>query len=505
VSRLTAGAVAAGWQTWPRPGRIGTIAVLAGLYYGSARFGYTLEFSGPVGAIVWLPAGVGIAFLTIGGLGLWPGVLIGDLLANDYSALPIGSALVQTVGNILEVVLAAWLIRRHFRRDNPLGSVTDVLRIFLALAAGTALSATVGVTSAVVGGVTPFADTPAVWRTWWLGDLVGALIVVPLALAWSRPLKAVSWRPRVLEGLALLVAVVVLGEIALHSSDPLTYLLFPVLVWAALRFGQRGATLTIAIVAALTVWNTTRYLGPFVYDSITRSVLTTQLFIAVAAVSTLVLQAVVSEREDLAEEIESSRTRLVETSDRERRRLERNLHDGAQQRLVALAARLHGAAEEVEVAPGRISELLVDAENEVLAANDELRDLASGIHPAVLTDLGLGPAIRAIVLRSNVPIEVQELPFGRLDAMVEATAYYVIAESVANAHKYARAGVVSISAPVSGDTLHVEVADDGVGGAAERNGAGLQGLRDRVEAVGGTFRVVSPAGAGTSITAALPL
>ena len=500
----TAVAHAAGWASWPRPGRIVSVAALAGLYYGSARLGYTLEFSGAVAAIVWLPAGVGIAFLTLGGMGLWPGVLIGDLLANDYSTLPVGSALAQTVGNVLEVVLAAWLIRRHFRRDNPLGSVTDVTQIVLALAAGTALSATVGVTSAVVGGVTAFADSPAVWRTWWLGDLVGALIVVPLALAWSRPVKGVLWRSRVPEGVALLVAVAVLGEIALRSSDPLTYLLFPVLVWAALRFGQRGATLAIAMVSGLTVWNTTHYLGPFVYDSITRSVLTTQLFIAVAALSTLVLQAVVSEREDLSDQVEISRARLVETSDRERRRLERNLHDGAQQRLVALAARLHGASEQVQVAPERTSELLITAENEVLTANDELRELASGIHPAVLTDLGLGPAIRAIAARATVPIEVRELPFGRLDPTVEATAYYVVSEAVANAQKYARAGAVSIGAAVSGRSLRVEVADDGIGGAEARNGAGLQGLRDRVEAVGGTVRIVSPPGRGTTITADLP-
>jgi signal transduction histidine kinase len=166
---------------------------------------------------------------------------------------------------------------------------------------------------------------------------------------------------------------------------------------------------------------------------------------------------------------------------------------------------LHGASEQVQVAPDQISELLVAAEDEVLTATDELRELASGIHPAVLTDLGLGPAIRAIVNRATVPIVVRDVPFGRLDPTVEATAYYVVSEAVANAQKYARAGAVSISAAVSGDTLRVEVADDGIGGAAERTGAGLQGLRDRVEAIGGTFRVVSPTGRGTSITAALPV
>lgn len=481
------------------------MAALAALYYGSARFGYMLEFSGPVAAIVWLPAGVGIAFLTLGGLGLWPGVLAGDLLADNYAVLPVGSALVQTAGNVLEVVLAAWLIRRCFRRESPLGSVSEVAQVVTALAVGTAASATIGVSSALLGGVTSLAGSPTIWRTWWLGDLVGALVVVPLALAWSRPLQGIRWRARAPEALAMLLAVVVLGEIALGGSQPLTYLLFPVLIWAALRFDQRAATLAVAVVAGLTVWNTTHYVGPFVFHSIARSVLTTQLFIAVAAVSTLFLRAVVSEREDLAEEVEISRARLVETSDRERRRLERNLHDGAQQRLVALAARLHGAAEQVQVAPGRMSELLVDAESEVRLATDELRELASGIHPAILTDLGLAPAIRAIAARASVPILLQDLPFGRLDSTVEATAYYVVAEAVANAQKYAGAAVVSISAAVSGSTLHVNVTDNGRGGATERIGAGLQGLRDRVEAIGGTFRLLSPPGVGTAIDAVLPV
>jgi signal transduction histidine kinase len=141
----------------------------------------------------------------------------------------------------------------------------------------------------------------------------------------------------------------------------------------------------------------------------------------------------------------------------------------------------------------------------VLLANDELRELASGIHPAVLTDLGLAPAIRSIVARTTVPVELGRLPFGRLDSTVEATAYYVVAEAVANAQKYARATLVSISAFVSDEVLRVEVADDGVGGATEQTGAGLQGLRDRVEAIGGTFGVESSRGAGTSVRAALPV
>ena len=210
------------------------LAALAGLYYGAAKTGYLLEFAGPVAAIIWLPVGVGIAFLYLGGLRYWPGVLIGDLLANNYTALPIGSALGQTCGNMLEVILAVVLLRRLVRNESPLASVRGVGAIFVATAAAAAVSATVGAVSLLAGEVIAWDEMPTVWRTWWLGDASGALIVVPLALAWYRPLPD-GWRHRQpLEALALLGAVVGVAEFASRSSSPLMYLVFPVLIWAAL-------------------------------------------------------------------------------------------------------------------------------------------------------------------------------------------------------------------------------------------------------------------------------
>jgi signal transduction histidine kinase len=278
-------------------------------------------------------------------------------------------------------------------------------------------------------------------------------------------------------------------------------MLFPLLVWAALRFGQRGSTLAVVAVAGLTVWNTTHYEGPFVFESITSSVLATQLFIAVATISTLCLAAVVSEREQLTEEVVASRVRLVETSDRERRRLERNLHDGAQQRLIALTARLHHAGAHQTSEP--ISRLLVDAEEQLKLATQELRELANGLHPAVLTELGLAYAIRSIAEGATIPMTIHGLPLDRLDETTEATAYYVVAEAVANAQKHARANHIWIrmlqfeTIPV----LHVAVTDDGVGGATEAASGGLRGLRERVQATGGSFKLNSRPHHGTSIIA----
>jgi len=480
------------------------VVSLAGLYYASAKLGYQLEFAGPVAAILWLPVGVGIAFLYLGGLRYWPGVLIGDLFANDYMALPVGSALGQTCGNMLEVLLATVLLRRLVRRGSPLDSVGGVGWLVVAIVAGTALSASVGSLSLLLGDVITWHAAPKVWRTWWLGDSSGALIVVPLALAWYRPLVRRWQRGRLLEAVIMVGTVIALAEFATRSHRPLTYLVFPALIWAALRFGQRGATLAVAVTALFTVWNTIHYVGPFHFESVSRSVLSAQLFIPVAALTTLALAAVVSEREQFATRLGASRLRLVSAADNARRRFEQDLHDGAQLRLTWLAVQLRDAAELARRNPERLAVVLGEAEGELELAIDELRELARGIHPAVLVDLGLAEAVKSLALHSSIPVNVVELPPGRLDETTETIAYYIIAEAIANAQKYSRASTIEVCVSAVVDKLRIDVVDDGVGGAAERPGSGLEGLRDRAEAIGGTMELASRAGEGTRIAVAIP-
>jgi len=496
------------WAQWlgSAPARYAVgVASLAGLYYASAKMGYLLEFAGPVAAILWLPVGVGIAFLYLGGLRYWPGVLIGDLFANNYMALPVGSALGQTCGNMLEVLLATVLLRRLVRRGSPLDSVSGVGWLVVAIVAGTALSATVGALSLLLGDVITWHAAPKVWRTWWLGDSSGALIVVPLALAWYRPLVRRWQRGRVLEAVAMVGTVIALAEFATRSHRPLTYLVFPVLIWAALRFGQRGATLAVAVTALFTVWNTIHYLGPFHFDSVTRSVLSAQLFIAVSALTTLSLAAVVSEREEFAGRLGASRLRLVAAADNARRRLEQDLHDGAQLRLTWLAVQLRDAAELSRRNPERAAVVIGEAEGELELAIDELREIAHGIHPAVLVDLGLAEAVKSLALHSSIPVTLVELPSSRLDETAETIGYYVVAEAIANAQKYSRASSIEVRIAAERDKLRVEVVDDGVGGAAERPGSGLEGLRDRAEAIGGSMKLRSRVGQGTLLAVAIPL
>jgi signal transduction histidine kinase len=481
------------------------VALLAALYYGSARIGFDLNFAGPVAAIVWPPVGVGIAFLYLRGISYWPGVLLGDLLANNYAAIPLGSAIGQTCGNVLEVLVATVLIRRMVPGGSPLQSVRGLVRMLVAIAAGTAVSATIGSLSLRLGGVISSDAVPTVWRTWWLGDFCGALIVAPLVVAWAPSLRR-RWQPsgRTFQAAIVLAGVAVLGDYASRTDRPVTFLVFPALIWAALRFGQRGATLAVAIAVSVTLWNTTHYVGPFAFRSISRSVLSTQLFVTVAALSTLVLAAVVSERAELARGLRASRARLVRAGDTERRRLERNLHDGAQQRLTWLAVDLRRAARRAREHPEEAAGLLDDADKKLELAIAELRELAHGIHPAVLTDLGLANAIRSVALRSTIPITVSEMPAGRGDESAEATAYYVFAEAVTNAQKHSGASSIDVSATAGARTLRIEIVDNGIGGATSARGSGLQGLHDRVEAAGGTFILESATGRGTRIAAAIP-
>jgi signal transduction histidine kinase len=204
------------------------------------------------------------------------------------------------------------------------------------------------------------------------------------------------------------------------------------------------------------------------------------------------------------EELSASRARLVEAADTERRRLERNLHDGAQQRLVALSLSL-SLAQRRRAGDTATCELLEQTRSELADALAELRELARGIHPAVLTERGLGPALDGLASRAHVPVDVRELPGERLPAGVEAAAYYLVAEALTNVAKYARASAASVRVCVEDSQLLVEVADDGVGGADASRGSGIRGLADRVEALDGRLDVDSPPGAGTRVLAAIPL
>ncbi len=736
-------------------GYVVQVLLVAAAYYAAAKLGLQLAYPNGEVAALWPPVGVGIAALVLWGPRLWPGIVVGELLDSVGLSLPFGTVLGQTVANTLEVVLAAVLLRRLFGSRIGLTRVAEVLGLVACAAVGTLVSAFIGTGSLRLGNVIASGEVVDVWRTWWLSDLSGALIVAPVILTWVVARPARFGRRDSADALTIAVALVLLTE--LPSQTEVLYVVFPVMIWAALRFGPIGASSALLVVASLTVWNTGHSAGPFVRDSITDSLLATQLFLAVAALTSLVLAAMTAERRGVAaalraneerlrsvvgsmaeglivrdrggiitecndaaeritgvardqlcghrpaevmpsavdpsgrelagdrllgeavlrggqpepaliarltradgeawvsvssspvlsdedrpeavvstisditqsreaeeqlvaseranrrlaaeqaalrrvatlvaadpgpaavfervtkevaellevpsanvvryesdvravlvgswpsrsdgglpigtplplddetvvarvnrsgesqrvdensrsggviaeyrrahglrasvaapvrvsgqlwgalvaaapvpealvrgaeqklcdfadliahalanadayERLAASRARIVEAGDVERRRLERNLHDGAQQRLVSLALRLRFARALVEADPPRARSEVAGASAELAAALDELRELARGIHPAVLTDRGLAAAVTALADRSPVPVEIEAMPDARLPAAVEAAAYYVIAEAITNCAKYADASRVVVRVEAS--------------------------------------------------------
>ena len=208
---------------------------------------------------------------------------------------------------------------------------------------------------------------------------------------------------------------------------------------------------------------------------------------------------------DAYEKLAASRARVVEVGDTERRRLERNLHDGAQQRLVSVALGLSVVGRKLESDPAAAREVLSAAQEDLAQGLAELRELARGIHPAVLTERGLGPALHSLLARAPVPVEIAEMPEERLAPSIEAAAYYVVAEAITNVGKYARASHATVGVICSHTGATVTVSDDGVGGANADHGSGLHGLAARVESLNGRLDIVSPPGHGTRIKAEIPL
>jgi len=231
--------------------------------------------------------------LFLGGLQLWPGIVVGDLLLGDFS-IGLGTVLGQTLGNTLALVIAAALLRRLNDGRGDLARVVDVLRLVGCALVAALVSAAFGPTSLRLGDAIAADELGRVFRTWTLGDASGVLVVAPVVLTWAATGIKGMHRRHLAEGAGLLVAIMVLVELPPQRDVP--YIVFPLLLWSALRFGPRGAATATLVVCSITVWNTAQEDGPFVRDSLTDTLLSMQLFIAISALTALLLAAVTAER-----------------------------------------------------------------------------------------------------------------------------------------------------------------------------------------------------------------
>jgi integral membrane sensor domain MASE1 len=273
------------------------IGLIAGSYYGSAKLGLDLAFATSSVTAIWPPTGIALAALVIWGRSVWPGVALGALLANLWTGVPLITVLGITCGNTLEAVVGAYLLSRVADFRPSLERVRDVLAlVLLAAIVSTAIAATIGVMSLIIGDQVSFDDFGSVWRVWWLGDMGGDLLVAPVLLvaAAGRPFRGLPGHA--IEALALATSLVVLSVVVFHQETNLAYLTFPLLVWAALRFWQPGATVAVLVVTGFAVYYTAHGEGPFVRSDPDDSLLLAQTFFGVAGLSVLLLAAVITER-----------------------------------------------------------------------------------------------------------------------------------------------------------------------------------------------------------------
>jgi len=459
---------------------------------------------------VWPPAGVGIAALYLWGPSLWPGVFLAELAVNGelLHSLPLGSLIGQQAGNMIEVIVGAVLLRRLLGPRATFGRSEHVSGMILAVGIATAISATVGTLSMLAGGVITGPDVPKFWRTWWLGDTAGGLVVVPLIIVWvSRPAEA--WRRiRTWEGALLIATVTALASVAMSINGPVTYVIFPALIWAAFRFGPAGTTLSIAITALVTIAATAHQSGPFFSQPIDHRTLATQVYIVVTAVTTLFLSALVSERTASSRALAEAQRREGEQAMEERHRIARDLHDSVSQALFSTALHTRtaeralehaGSSSELRQSLSAIGELTKAAQTEMRALIFQLR------RDAVEAGLVSAFAAHASSVRSTTGLRVSvNGPQSRLPIQprTEEELFAIGREALANVVKHAHAKSAVVRIEERPESVLLEISDDGRGfdATARRPGHfGLESMRGRAAAIDGDLTIESEAGGGTVV------
>lgn len=297
--------------------------LLAGVYFGAAKLGLSLAYLHKSASPVWPPTGIALAAILLLGYRVWPGVWLGAFLANATTTVPLATAFGISVGNTLEALAGGYLLYRFVGPGPFFSRSADVFRfVLIAGLLATTISATIGVASVALGGTAPWSMAGPIWLTWWLGDAMGAVVLAPLLLNWVESPRFVPRPSKTLEaiilGLLLVGANDVVFEGRLPIDYPFAYSVLPLLIWAAIRFGQRGATLAVAVTSTIAVWGTMNGSGPFAGRSPNESLMLLQAFMGIASFTALLLAANVSERDkaasDLLKELEGRYRLLAENA-----------------------------------------------------------------------------------------------------------------------------------------------------------------------------------------------
>jgi signal transduction histidine kinase len=498
---------------------VGGVVLVAAAYYGAAKLGQTLRYTASVSAI-WPPAGFGIAALYLWGLRWWPGVLLAEFIVNcelllDDGTFPIGSLLGQQAGNMAEIVVGALLLRRLVGTNAAMDRVGQVGGMLVALGIATGISATAGTVSMVAGGVVDESGATEFWRTWWLADTSGGLVVLPLMLAWAQDPVGAWRRIRTWGGAAMIATVAALSVAGFSTDEPIRYAVFPALIWAAFRFGPPGATLSIAITAGLAIGVTASEVGPFAEQPIDHRTLSTQLYIWVAALTTLFLSAVVSERERSSRELAEARRREGARALEERNRIARDLHDSVSQALFSTMLHTRTAqkalVQEGGNPSGRVARSLGTIAELTRSVQGEIRSLIFELRTDPVQD-GLVAALAQHASGLGAPdgltVDVRGPgPRLALSEHVETQLFAIGREALVNVQRHSAASAAHVRVEARQGQVVVEVRDNGRGfdtAAGHAGHFGLDSMRSRAAEIGGRIKIASAPGNGTLVQVRVP-
>jgi signal transduction histidine kinase len=534
-------------ETLFAPSYVGRVVAVAVVYIVAARAGLQLDAVSGFATLVWAPTGIALAALLLGGYRIWPGVFLGALIANVWTGAPVVVALGIATGNTLEALLGSYALRRIPGFRLSLDRVMDaVALIVLAAGLSTLVSATIGVASLHLGGLVAPADIMETWRSWWLGDAIGALLVAPPILIWATAPRFSPSPVRMLEAAALAASVLITSLVMfLPVTSPsrafnYPYVVFPPLIWAAIRFGQCGAVTTTFVVSAIAVWGTAMGNGPFVVSTLHGSLYALQTFMGMTGATFLILGASISERARAEKELQSAYN-LVSKANRAKAEFLAVMSHELRTPLNAIA----GYAELLSLGvSGSLSEKQADAiarirtnQQHLLALIDDVLSFAkieAGVTVVTPQQVRLRNALDSLepLVRPELLQKQLTLSYDPGDPDLEVVAdptklRQILLNVLGNAIKFTAAGGrIALDVLRDGDFARIRVADSGIGVATEDLeqifepfyqvdsgttreypgvGLGLAISRDLARAMGGDVSIESTLGKGSLVSIAIPI
>lgn len=522
------------------------------LYIVSARLGLAFSVVGNTVTLVWPPSGIALVALLLFGYRLAPGIFLGAWIANVSTGLPIEQSALIALGNVGEALAGTFLLTRFTGFRTDLSRRRDIFSLFfLAACVATSVAATVGAFALVWGRVVDFSGYFTVWIKWWLGDMMGILVIAPFLLVCMEH----PWRfPRsgqVLEGALLLLSVIVVSynvfgipELAGHGYYPAALAVFPFLIWGALRFDHWGAVTVTLVVSAIAIWGTSNGTGPFAVESTVDSLVGWCAFANIVAVTGLLLAALRAEqRRDQAalriahEQLEqrvASRTGellsaysrlaramtercrleadLIRVSETQQKLIGQELHDGLGQHLTSLsffAATLSESLGRQGLKEASQAERIHQMLNEAIATT---RGIAHGLYPVAMESRGFIAAMKQLLERTQSAAGIdcsfqRDIDEPNFNSLVTINLYRFAQEAIANVVKHSGARRLSITLAQADKDFVLSICDDGVGidTATQGKGVGIQSLRQRANLLGGQFDIRPGKQGGTVVSIRYPI